>query len=72
MAKYHIRFIFAIPCRPALLRFVQKMKHWLLRAKYGPIGNCSKRRGAKNYLFLVRKHKTLAQQNRFRESDVYL
>jgi hypothetical protein len=48
------------------------MKHWLLRAKYGPIGNCSKGRGKKNYLFLVRKHKALAQQNHFRESDVYL
>jgi integral membrane sensor domain MASE1 len=56
--------------RDALL--VQRMKHWLLRAKYGPIGNCSKGRGKKNYLFLVRKHKALAQQNHFRESDVYL
>lgn len=51
---------------------VQRMKHWLLRAKYGPIGNCPKGRGKKNYLFLVRKYKTLAQQNRFQESDVYL
>jgi len=56
--------------RDALL--VQRMKHWLLRAKYGPIGNCPKGRGKKNYLFLVRKHKALAQQNHFRESDVYL
>jgi hypothetical protein len=56
--------------RDALL--VQRMKHWLLRAKYGPIGNCSKGRGKKNYLFLVRKHKALAQQNHLRESDVYL
>src|SRR5271168_2699867 len=56
--------------RDALL--VQRMKHWLLRGKYGPIDNCSKRRGRKNYLFLVRKHKTLAQQNHLRESDVYL
>jgi hypothetical protein len=56
--------------RDALL--VQRMKHWLLRAKYGPIGNCPKRRGIKNYLYLVRKHKILAMQNHFRESDVYL
>ena len=56
--------------RDALL--VQKMKHWLLRAKYGPFDNCPKLRGRKNYLFLVRKHKSLAQQHHFRESDVYL
>jgi hypothetical protein len=51
---------------------VQRMSHWLIRAKHGPIGNCSKRRGRKNYLYLVRKHKNLAVQNHFRESDVYL
>jgi len=51
---------------------VQRMSHWLIRAKHGPIDNCSKRRGRKNYLFLVRKHKALARQNNFRESDVYL
>jgi Rad3-related DNA helicase len=56
--------------RDALL--VQRMSHWLLRAKHGPIDNCPKRRGRKNYLFLVREHKALAQQNHFRESDVYL
>jgi hypothetical protein len=50
---------------------VQRMNHWLLRGKYG-IDNCPKRRGIKNYLYLVRKHKNLALQYRFRESDVYL
>ena len=50
---------------------VQRMSHWLIRAKHGPIDNCSKQRGRKNYLYLVRKFKRLAQQHRFRESDVY-
>jgi len=65
-----VKFTPDLGIRDALL--VQRMKHWLLRAKYGPIGNCPKGREKKNYLFLVRKHKTLAQQNHFRESDVYL
>lgn len=50
---------------------VQRMNYWLVRGKHG-IDNCPKRRGRKNYLYLVRKHKTLARQNHFRESDVYL
>ena len=50
----------------------QRMNYWLLRAKHGPIGNRSKQRGRKNYLYLVRKFKRLAQQNHCRESDVYL
>lgn len=50
---------------------VQRMSHWRIRAKHGPIDNCSKRCGRKNYLYLVRKHKRLEQQNNFRESDVY-
>jgi hypothetical protein len=55
--------------RDALL--VQRMSHWRIRAKHGPMDNCSKRRGRKNYLYLVRKHKALAQRNGFRESDAY-
>lgn len=54
--------------RAALL--LKRMKHWLLRGKYG-IDNCPKWRGRKNYLYLVRKHKALAQQHHLRESDVY-
>jgi len=50
---------------------VQRMSHWCIRGKYGPYSDCSKRRGRKNYLYLVRKHKRLAQQHNFRESDVY-
>jgi len=46
------------------------MNYWLVRGKY-EIDNCPKRRGIKNYLYLVRKHKTLARQNHLRESDVY-
>jgi hypothetical protein len=49
---------------------ISRMNYWLLRGKYG-IDNCSKPRGRKNYLYLVRKHKRLAQQHNFRESDVY-
>ena len=55
--------------RDALL--VQRMSHWRIRAKHGPMDNCSKRRGRKNYLYLVRKHKALAQRSGFRESDAY-
>ena len=54
--------------RDALL--VQRMNYWLVRGKH-EIDNCPKRRGRKNFLYLVRKHKRLAQQHRFRESDVY-
>jgi hypothetical protein len=50
---------------------VQRMNYWLVRGKHG-IDNCPKRRGIKNYLYLVRKHNILAMQNHFRESDVYL
>jgi hypothetical protein len=55
--------------RDALL--IQRMSHWLIRAKHGPIGNCPKWRGKKNYLFLVRKHKALAERHHFRASHVY-
>jgi hypothetical protein len=49
---------------------LQRMNHWLLRGKYG-IDNCPKWRGRKNYLFLIRKHKTLADLHGYRETDVY-
>ena len=52
----------------ALLR---RMTFWLLRAQHGPLGNCSKSRGVKNYLALVRKHAALAEKAGLRETDIY-
>jgi hypothetical protein len=49
---------------------VQRMSYWRVRGKHGPIDNCSKRRGRKNYLQLLRKHKRLAQQHNSRTSDL--
>jgi hypothetical protein len=49
---------------------VQRMKFWQLRAKHGPIGNCPKWRGRKNYLSLVRKHRALAERHGLRETDI--
>jgi hypothetical protein len=48
-----------------------RMKFWLLRALYGPLGNCSKSKGVKNYLALVRKHRALAEKAGLRETDIY-
>ena len=50
---------------------VQRMNFWLLRARYGPMGNCSKSRGKKNYLALVRRHRALSERAGFRETDIY-
>jgi len=50
---------------------VQRMKFWLLRARYGPMGNCSKERGKKNFWALLRRHRALAERHGLRESDVY-
>ena len=59
--------------RPELKEAVllQRMKFWLLRARYGPIGNCSKSRGKKNFWALVRRHRALAERYGFRETDVF-
>jgi hypothetical protein len=59
--------------RPTLraAALLQRMKFWRLRALYGPLGNCSKSRGIKNYLALVRKHRALAENAGFRETDIY-
>lgn len=59
--------------RPELKEAVllQRMRFWLLRARYGPIGNCSKSRGKKNFWALVRRHKVLAERCGFRETDVF-
>ena len=47
------------------------MRFWRLRALHGPLGNCSKSRGVKNYLALVRKHAALAEKAGLRETDIY-
>jgi hypothetical protein len=59
--------------RPALkdAALVQRMNFWLLRARYGPIGNCSKLRGRKNYLALIRRHPALAARHGLRETDIF-
>ena len=59
--------------RPSLkdAALVQRMKFWLIRAKHGPIGNCSKSRGRKNYLALVRRHPALAERHGLRETDIF-
>jgi hypothetical protein len=54
--------------RPAL---VQRIKFWLLRARNGPIGNCSKSRGRKNYLASFRRHPELAEQHGLGETDIF-
>jgi hypothetical protein len=50
---------------------LKRMHFWLLRAVHGPLGNCSKSKGVKNYLALVRKHRGLAEKAGFRETDIY-
>lgn len=59
--------------RPELKQaaLLQRMEFWLLRAKHGPIGNCSKSRGTKNFWALVRRHRALAERAGFRETDVF-
>jgi hypothetical protein len=59
--------------RPALkdAALLQRMNFWLLRARHGPIGNCTKSRGRKNYLALVRRHPALAQRHGLRETDIF-
>jgi len=55
--------------RDALL--VRKMKQWLSRARYSSTTNCPKWRARRNYWFLVRKHRSLAERCGFRETDVF-
>jgi hypothetical protein len=59
--------------RPSLkdAALVKRMNFWLLRALYGPLGGCSKSKGVKNYLALVRKHRALAEKAGLRETDIY-
>jgi len=65
--------LYEMNVRPTLREaaLLQRMKFWRLRALHGPLGNCSKSRGVKNYLALVRKHGTLAEKAGFRETDIY-
>ena len=55
--------------RDALL--IKRMWHWRTQAKR-LYPDCPKWRARKNYLFLVRKHRALAERNGMRETDVYL
>ena len=59
--------------RPTLRQaaLLKRMTFWRLRALHGPLGNCSKSRGVKNYLALVRKHAALAEKAGFRETDIF-
>jgi hypothetical protein len=65
--------LYEMNIRPALREaaLLKLMIFWRLRALYGPLGNCSKSRGVKNYLALVRKHAALAEKAGFRETDIY-
>jgi hypothetical protein len=65
--------LYEMNVRPALREaaLLQRINFWLLRALHGPLGNCSKSKGVKNYLALVRKHRTLAEKAGFRETDIY-
>lgn len=55
--------------RDALL--VEKMRHWLARCRYGSLTSYPKWRARKNYWFLVRKHRSLAERVGLRETDVF-
>lgn len=55
--------------REALL--VERMKHWLSRARYSSTTNYPKWRARRNFWFLVRKHPVLAERRGFRETDVF-
>ena len=65
--------LYEMNMRPSLMEaaLLRRMNFWLLRAQYGPLGNCSKSKGVKNYLALVRKHKALAEKAGLRETDIY-
>ena len=54
--------------RDALL--VKRMWHWLLRARDSYYGY-PKWRARKNYWFLVRKHRALAERHGLRETNVF-
>jgi len=65
--------LYEMNVRPTLREaaLLQRMRFWRLRALHGPLGNCSKSRGVKNYLALVRKHAALAEKAGLRETDIY-
>jgi hypothetical protein len=53
--------------RDALI--VERMKRWLSRARYST--QYPKWRARRNYWFLVRKHRVLAERHNLRETDVF-
>jgi len=59
--------------RPSLkdAALIARMTFWLLRARHGPIGNCSKARGRKNFLALIRRHPELAARHGLQETDIF-
>jgi hypothetical protein len=50
---------------------VEKMKHWLRRSRYSSMTSYPKWRARRNYWFLVRKHRSLAERHGLRETDVF-
>lgn len=58
-----------VAIRDALL--LQKMKYWLSRSRPYSMTNYPKWQARRNYWFLVRKHRSLAERHGLRESDVY-
>jgi hypothetical protein len=56
--------------RDALL--VQRMKHWLIRARYPSVGNGYPAwKSRKNYWSLVRRHRALAARHGLTETSVF-
>jgi hypothetical protein len=49
---------------------IQRMRYWLLRARHSFDG-CPRWRARRNFWFLVRKHRSLAERNNLRETDVF-
>ena len=51
---------------------VERMKRWLTRARYRSISNgCARWRARRNFWFLVRKYRALAERHGLRETDVF-
>jgi len=50
---------------------IERMKLWLSRARYSSTTNYPKWRARRNFWFLVRKHRALAERRGFRETDVF-
>jgi len=50
---------------------IERMRHWLSRARYSSTYNCRKSRARKNFWALVRKYPALAERHGLRERDVF-